>query len=389
MKRVLISHAGGRIGMSFARALKAAPEPIHTIGIDSDEYHLQRAATDEKYLIPRAGQEDFLAVLLDVIDGTRPDLVWLQHEAEIRLVAEHGHRLPARAFLPPAATIELAQDKMGCYHRLKAAGIPVPMSLFIQSPQDLHRAFEVIGSSLWIRAIRGTAGQGSLPVDTYEMARKWIDLHTGWGRFMAAERMTKESGTWESVWRRGELIAAQGRRRMKWEFPHLTMSGVTGITGVSRYVADPAMDDVALRAVRALDAQPHGIFSVDMAWDERGTPRVTEINGGRFLSGGAIAGPVEVINLPYLAVLAAMEEPIPADLPLLNKMPTDYVILRGVDLEPRAVPITEVERYRVGLEARRLSLRQARAPRAVSEPGRAGVPSPVPAGPMAPGLAMT
>jgi ABC-type sugar transport system substrate-binding protein len=34
MKRVLITFAAGRLALGIIRALKAAPEPIHVIGID-------------------------------------------------------------------------------------------------------------------------------------------------------------------------------------------------------------------------------------------------------------------------------------------------------------------------------------------------------------------
>ncbi|MBM3940549.1 MAG: hypothetical protein FJ318_06615 [SAR202 cluster bacterium] len=101
----------------------------------------------------------------------------------------------------------------------------------LHHPGDLRRAFTEIGPSLWIRATRGAGGKGSLPVDDFKTALRWIDLHNGWGEFMAARRLAETTVTLETVWRDGRLIAAQGRQRLFWEFAHLAPSGVTGIGG--------------------------------------------------------------------------------------------------------------------------------------------------------------
>ena len=298
MKRVLVSHAGGRIGLGFTRALRAALEPFHLIGVDANPVHVHRAVTDEKYLVPRADQENFLPALRSVIEDTRPDLIWPQHEGEIATLSRVAPLVGARTFLPSPETIALCQDKMGSYRRLHDAGLPVPLSMPMDSEDDLRRAFQELGPSLWLRATHGVAGRGSLPVSDYDTAKKWISFHRGWGRFMAAQRMTERTVTWESIWRDGRLIAAQTKTRLFWEFSNLTPSGVTGIAGAHKFVRDPLVDQIGPTAVKALDATATGIFGVDMVYDREGVPRITEVNAGRFQSGGAIHVPREGFNLP-------------------------------------------------------------------------------------------
>ncbi len=53
----------------------------------------------------------------------------------------------------------------------------------------------------------------------------------------------------------------------------------TGIT-----CSDEMVDKVAQAVVYAVADKPHGIFGVDMAWDEHGVPNPTEINISRFFT---------------------------------------------------------------------------------------------------------
>ena len=41
------------------------------------------------------------------------------------------------------------------------------------------------------------------------------------------------------------------------------------------------LKDIGMRAIRAVDDTPHGVYFVDFKGDTDGTPRVTEINAGR------------------------------------------------------------------------------------------------------------
>lgn len=344
MKRVIISHAGSRIGVGFCRTLKSSPEPVHIIGIDSDKYHIQRAVADELHLVPRAKDEDYIPVVRQIVRETEADFLWVQHEAEIALVSEQASSLGVRTFLPKWDTVIICQDKMATYDLMKNAGVTVPPSIFLSSPEDLRKAFREIGQPLWLRAIHGAGGRGSLPVTDEDSAFRWIDMQRGWGQFMAAKRLQDGMASWECIWRNGRLLAAQGRRRLYWEFSHLTPSGVTGVGGAHQWIDDPVVDEMAMRAIKAIDPEPNGVFSVDMVYDEHGRPNVTEINVGRFMSGGAIYYNKDPrINFPYLAVRAGMDELSLAMEPIMNPLPQGVVLIHGMDTEPVLVPLEDIE----------------------------------------------
>ncbi len=353
MKRVLVTHAGGRIGIGFSRALREAPEPVYVIGADSDRFKIHRAETDVRHLIPRANEWDFIPILRSVIEETQPDLLWVQHEAEIAVVSQCAPELEVRTFLPDPGTIATCQDKMASYECLNHAGVPVPDSLLIKSKADLEWAFRDLGECLWLRAVKGTGGNGALAVSDLATAVRWIDLRRGWGHFMAARRLSDQTATWESVWADGRLVACQGRKRLYWEFSGLTPTGVTGICGAHQWIADPIVDEIAVRAIHAIDPRPHGVFSVDFTYDNDGALLVTEINVGRFMSGGAIHYPTcEATNFPYIVLKVALGEWPEEQAARINPLPTDVTLIHGMDVEPVVIPTGRVQAYQDVLQER-------------------------------------
>jgi carbamoyl-phosphate synthase large subunit len=344
MKSVMVTNAGGRLGLAIVRALHAAPEPIHVVGVDTNPYQLQRAQADEQFIVPRADEPDYLPVLRHLIEQTGVDFLWPNHEAEILKIASSGASIEAATFLPPAPAISLSQDKMASYLRLREARVRVPRSLPISSPDDLAAAFDTLGKPLWLRATAGTGGKGSLQVTKRGKAEEWIDLHQGWGRFMACQYLGPDSAAWESVWKDGDLVLAQTCKRLYWEFSTLTFSGVTGITGTMEWIADPAIDDVASRAIRAVDPMPHGVFTVDVTFDDNGVPFVTEVNGGRFSAAGISHYLEDGFNVAYTVTQLALGERAVVRAPKLNPISRDVVLVHGMDLAPLVVRKSEVER---------------------------------------------
>ena len=139
-----------------------------------------------------------------------------------------------------------------------------------------------------------------------------------------------------SVWRGGELVVAQGRKRLYWELSRISPSGVTGVTGAGVTVADPALDELAEAAVLAIDPHPDGLFGVDLTYDRAGVPNPTEINVGRFFTTHQFFTALGV-NLPYAYLKLAFGEPPPTFPRRRNPAPEGMVWIRG-RLRARARP---------------------------------------------------
>ena len=333
MKRLLILGAGGAPACNFIRSLRQSKERFYLVGTDGDPYRLQRSEADKNYLVPMASEKEYLPVINAIIKKERIQLIHTQNDYEIAYISKNRDKLGARIFLPNPQTVQICQDKFASYLRWQQAGMKVPKTILLNSKRDLVRAFRTLGKRIWIRATFGAAGKGSLATDNLETAQVWIETHQGWGNFSAAEVLSDKSVTWMSLWYNGKLIVAQGRSRLYWEMAHLSPTGITGITGGGMTMNNPKVDAIALRAIGAIDPSPHGLFGVDLCIDKNGTPNPTEINIGRFFTTHhffTAAG----LNMPYMYVKLAYQEPIPKSTKTINPLPTGLLWIRGMDRNP-------------------------------------------------------
>jgi carbamoyl-phosphate synthase large subunit len=356
VKRILITGAGGSPSTNFVRSLRLAPEEYELVGTDADEFLLMRAETDSRHLVPLASDPAYLAILNDIIDEEHVDLVHAQNDTEVRFLSDHRDEVHARTFFPSTETVRICQDKFLSYERWHAAGLVVPETVVMHADADLQDAFASYGGHMWLRDSTGAGGRGALPVHDLDTARSWLDLRQGWGRYTASELLEPETITWMSIWHNGELVLAQGRRRLYWELSKVSQSGVTGATGAAITVADPQVDEIATAAVLAIDPTPDALFGVDLTYDRNGIPNPTEINIGRFFTTHLFFTELGV-NMPYVFVKLACGEDLP-DIPQkLNPARSGMVWIRGMDFEPVLVPMTDIEAQQALLEQRRQKLR--------------------------------
>jgi carbamoyl-phosphate synthase large subunit len=361
-KRVLVTGAGGSPATNFVRSLRESAEPFHLIGVDCNKYYLQRAETDERHLVPEPSDADYIAILCDIVRESGAELVYSQTDQETTAISEHRDRISARTFLPAHETIQVCHDKYESFRRWKAASVKVPETILIRTEDDLAKAFDTCGPIPWLRAVVSPGGgRGSFRAPNLEAARAWLDFCRGWGHFTVAEYLGPHTVTWTALYKDGELIVAQSRRRLYWELGNRAPSGVTGITGTGVTVADSRLDEIAVRSIHAVDRRPNGIFAVDLTYDAHEVPNPTEINIGRFFTTHLFftrAG----LNLPYLFVKLACDEAYPAPQRRINPLPPGLAWIRGMDFVPVLTDVATIEEPLGELAERRARLhRQADA----------------------------
>jgi hypothetical protein len=345
MARIYIGGAGGAPSNNFIRSMRESQRGDYLIGACSVPSDLMLASTDERHVVPSAKSELYPEAILRLVSKSRPDFIHVQHDSEVHAVSNLRDRLAeskVAVFLPRKETVDNCIDKGASYEIWKRAGIRVPETLIIRDQSDLRRAFDVLGSSIWLRATTGGGGRGALPADDFDFARLWIDRFKGWGEFTAAKRLTERTVTWLSIWHEGELVVAQARRRRSWNFGDRTLSGVTGITGVGETCSDPTVDRMALDAIEAIDKRPHGIFGVDMTYDDAGVPNPTEINIGRFFTTHYFftkAG----LNMPEIYCDIALNNRFPTLDRKVNPLKDGLVWIRGMDVEPVLTTAAELD----------------------------------------------
>ena len=187
----------------------------------------------------------------------------------------------------------------------------------------------------------GGGGKGALPTNNYETACDWINNENGWSDFIAAELLTQKTVTWLSIWYKGNLVVGQGRTRVGWAHSALSPSGVTGVTKVGVTYSDESVDRIAQQACKAVSEIPHGIYGVDMAYDDNGIPNPTEINIGRFFTTVeffAQAG----LNLPVILKNLCVYEKYPNLKKTCNPLPDNLLWIRGMDVQPHLMTIDDI-----------------------------------------------
>lgn len=342
MKRILVTSSGGAPAINFARSLKRYAEEFYLIGCDSNAYSLMRSETNERCLIPPVIDSGYIPSIKKIIKSRHIDFIHAQSDIEVGVISDKRDELGAVTFLPSKKSVRILRNKYESFKIWDESGIKVPKNILINSHADLKKAYEKFGNDIWIREICGAAGKGSLASPSFDLAKEWIESRKGWGNFAAAERLTNETVTWMSLYKNGELITAQCRKRINWLFSDRAQSGVTGITGVGLTVSDSQVDEIAQKSIFAADPKPNGIFSVDMTYDKHGVPNPTEINVGKFFTTHYFFSKAG-LNMPYIYIKAAFGEPIPKLKKKINPLKDGLLWIRGMDIEPILSSVEEIE----------------------------------------------
>lgn len=128
--------------------------------------------------------------------------------------------------------------------------------------------------------------------------------------------------------------------------------GAVVARGVQLRDAPAEVNDVSERAVRAMMPEPDGLFRVDMTADENGMPNVTEVDAGRFSSGGPVNWHQFGFNMAYEALKLAFDEPITYATPVIDPYPKDVVAIGGRNRPQTFVSLADVAAKEKELAAR-------------------------------------
>lgn len=338
MKRILVTGAGGSAAANFIKSLRLAPEPFYIVGTDIQPYHLQLAEVDKRYILPPASNPDYINRLNLLLERERIELVHPQPDIEVLVVSENRERINAKLFLPSKETIRICQDKMKTYQWLASKGVLVPESYFVRNVRDLKQALEVLlerHEKVWLRATRGAGARASLLVCQLKHALAWIDYWAcmqgvGYGQFMVSEFLPGKEFAFQSLWYHGKLIVSQARERIQYIFGHLTPTGQTSSPSVAKTVHRKDVNEIATKAILAVDPNPTGVFCVDLKENRDGIPCVTEINAGRFFTTSNFFSEAGC-NMPYYYIKLTFGEEIPQLQPY-DVIPEGWYWVRMVDM---------------------------------------------------------
>lgn len=293
MKRILVTGAGGSAAANFIDSIKLAfGDDLYIVGVDVSPYHLELSKADVRYLVPKVTDSDYVDTMNRIVEKENIDFIHPQPDVEVNFISKHPEKFNAKTFIPQYSVVEACHDKMEFNRLMAKSGIATPESRFIDSPESLRSALAdltKIHPRVWLRAIRGAGSKASLPISNFYQGDAWIDYWRGfkgldYGDFMASEFLPGSEYAWQSLWFEGELITSQARERVEYIFGNLTPSGQSSSPSVARTVNRDEVNRAGIAAVKSVSEKPSGVFCVDMKEDVSGSPKVTEINVGRFFT---------------------------------------------------------------------------------------------------------
>ena len=341
MHRILVTGAGGIGGVNFVRALRSTGD-FFIVGTDHFPYHIKFNDLDKEYISPRHDSPEFIPLIKDIIRADKIEFVHPQPEVEAEVIARRKDELEARTYLSSPEIFEICRDKYETARILQPLGLAPKTKLY--SETMIEDAFEEMGKPLWIRARRGAGGRLSLLCESAEEAETWIKLWVSKRKaqmrdFMIQEYLPGKDYAWDSLWYNGELVTSYTRMRIEYIFPHLSPSGITGTPTVSKTVHDRRVNEVSVKAVKAVDPKPHGFYCLDLKEGRDGEIYVTEINlkAHTTLALWSYVA-VKCIGLPwwsnishlYVKIGLGLEEF--KTLPKYDIYPEDVTLLRHIDV---------------------------------------------------------
>jgi len=347
--KIIITGAGSAQSNGVINSLLMTGDEEEIIGLGSDPADLMMCRAHRKYLMPHSGSPEYEKTLLWVLETERPKMIHFQHDAELDVALGFLEKIQATGvgfLVPDRDAIRTCVHKYETWLKFRDAGIKVPENRILNADNDLKIALHELGNSegkIWLRSNAiGGGGKGALPTNDFDEAREWIDRNNGWGNFIAAELLSTKTVTWLSIWKNGELVVAQSRRRHSWAHSALSLSGVTGVTKVCETCSDPLVDEVGMKSVKAVSMIPNGIYGVDMTYDWNRIPNPTEINISRFFT--TIQFFTEAgLNMPKILKDIVLYNRMPKVMGRVNPLPNGLLWLRAMDCPPLLTTQSEMD----------------------------------------------
>lgn len=339
MRTILLTGAGTGAGNNLIRSLRADYPGLFVVGTHVDRFTLRNSKANRNYLLPRAAHPKFMDHLREIIEREQIDLLVPNTDADVVLASELRDVLPCRVFLPSKSVIERCQDKYDLGEFFHAQGVPVAATAPVADLESLEALFARVagGRRAWCRIRSGYASRGAAPVDGPEAARAWI---TYWERmrgvpatdFTLSEYLPGRDFACQSLWKDGRLVLVKTVERLAYLDAETRASGTSSIASVAKTVNEPLVVETCVRAIRALDPDATGAFSVDLKENASAVPCVTEVNAGRFITMMNFFDFTGAHNMSATYVRLALDEPVEIANPY--DVAEDRYLVRGVDALP-------------------------------------------------------
>jgi hypothetical protein len=272
-RRILLPGAGTGASNNLIRSLREDYPGLAVVGTHDDRFTLRNSKANRNYLLPRAGDPRFTDALRTIIERERIDLLIPNTAGDVDTISGLRDVLPCRTFLPSKSTIERCQDSRILREFLRAHDVPA-----IMAPDDLT------------------------------------------GRDVACQ----------SLWKVGRLELIKTVERLTY------LGGGVGtgatIESLAKTVNERWVAALCADAIRLLDPDATGAFSVSLRENRAGIPCIAEINAGCFTTMLNFFDLTGRHNMSATYVRLALDEPVDIGDPY--DVGDECYFVRGVDTLP-------------------------------------------------------
>tara|TARA_Y100001970_G_scaffold286320_1_gene408188 strand:+ start:1307 stop:2302 length:996 start_codon:yes stop_codon:yes gene_type:complete len=328
MANVLVTGAAGAIGMDLAFSLAQAKINVFATEADSDNFSLVSKNCkyyNKVFRAPRAGNDDYLDRLNEIIIKEKIDLVIPNPDFEVSFISKIRNQIKSPLFLPSNETVQVLLSKSLTANRI---GNLAPRTFDVESEQDLFDAIS-LEKVVWLRPKTGAGGKGSLVVSDSKFGWMWIKYWKDRGfssSWIAQEYLEGGNYNVTLIYDRNSNLCGMGMlERLSYIHEAISPTGVTGDVRLAKTVKLNNIIDVAKQAVKIIDKNPVGIFSVDLMGEKvseinprfAGRPRLYTLSGANF--------PAHIVDIELNNNSSFLESK------------EGYRLIRQVDIEPVAI----------------------------------------------------
>jgi carbamoyl-phosphate synthase large subunit len=130
---VLVTSVGGNVGQGVVKALRAARQTFHIIGVDMEPLSAGFSFVDAHYTVPRSGAPGFHERLVEIHRREQFEAIYVCSHAELDYFAGQRakleHELGASVFANPPGVVATGRDKLRTAEFLKNAELPYPQTV--------------------------------------------------------------------------------------------------------------------------------------------------------------------------------------------------------------------------------------------------------------------
>lgn len=347
VETILITTAGGGGANNLMRSIRASDyDDVTIVGTDADEVLLQKSKADYNYVVPYGNDPDYIQAINHIISAHDVDVFIPQHETEVWHVAKERSKINATVLLPETDSVHHLLDKYQLQKDLAEKDYPVPETVSLEN-STVSEAFERLsnGDPLWCRTRYGSSSMEARPVRSPEQAREWIEYwventSNSFEDFTLTEFLPGEDYQIFTLWEDGVLVIGKGCDRQRYFFGQDHTGASTPL--VSQLVDKPELHQIAESVISDFAPNATGNLGVDFKVSKDGTPKITEVNVGKFVMVNNFFNLTGEYNMAELFLEIAGEKS-PRLESSWGDVDTDMFLIRGIDLEPDIVHKSEIQ----------------------------------------------